>query len=46
MKTEILGNDISWYVDSKKIIELDDETTEYLENMIKEGYTRCIRCVC
>lgn len=37
--TEILGHDVSWYVDSNSLVELPEWDQEHIAEMIREGYT-------
>jgi len=34
--TKILGNDVSWHVDSKNVTELDECTIEHIQNLIAD----------
>lgn len=38
--TEILNQDISWFVDSKKVTKLDDTSIEYIERCITDGISQ------
>ncbi len=38
--TEILGHDISWNVNSKSCVELDECSIEHIETCIKDGITQ------
>lgn len=35
--TEILGHDVSWWVDANSVKELDEASIEHIENHIKNG---------
>lgn len=35
--TEILGNDVSWWVDANSVTELDECSIEHIEDLIKDG---------
>lgn len=44
--TEILGHDISWFVDADSIKELDESSIEHIEKLIKDGYTQGSLSIC
>lgn len=37
--TEILGNDVSWYVESPSVTSLSGWDEDHIADMIKEGYS-------
>jgi len=38
--TKILGNDVSWYVESNKVTELDEVSIEHIKKCIQDEYNQ------
>lgn len=43
--TEVLEHDISWWVDSNSVKELDESSIEHIKKMIEQGITQGELCI-